>query len=135
HIPSLSVLDLSENQFSGDIPSILPRLTVFNLSSNHLRGRVPSEFENSAYDRSFLNNAGLCADTPALNLTLCNANSNAQRKSKDSSLSPTLIVVLVVVSILVASLISFMIIKLHRKRKQGFDNSSWKLTSFQRLNF
>ncbi|CAI8594672.1 unnamed protein product [Vicia faba] len=134
-IPSLSVLDLSENQFSGEIPSILPRLTDFNLSSNHLRGRVPSEFENSAYDRSFLNNSGLCADIPTLNLTLCNSNSNTQRKSKDSSLSPTLIVVLVVVSVLVASLISLMIIKLHRKSKQGFDNSSWKFTSFQRLNF
>jgi len=135
YLPDLSVLDLSDNQFSGEIPSIAPRITVLNLSSNRLTGRVPSAFENSAYDRSFLNNSGLCADTPKLNLTLCNSNSNTQSESKDSSLSPALIVILVVVSILAASLVSFVIIKLYSKRKQGSDNSSWKLTSFQRLNF
>ncbi|GAU22791.1 hypothetical protein TSUD_142310 [Trifolium subterraneum] len=72
HLPSLGVLDLSENQFTGEIPSILPRITNLNLSSNFLTGRVPSEFENSAFDRSFLNNSGLCADTPTLSVTLCN---------------------------------------------------------------
>jgi tRNA A-37 threonylcarbamoyl transferase component Bud32 len=132
HLTKLSVLDLSENQFSGEIPSILPRLTDLNLSSNHLTGRVPSAFD--AFDRSFLNNSGLCSDTPALNLTLCNSKSNRQTQSNDSSLSPILIVILVIVSILVASVILFLIIKLYSKRKQGFDNS-WKLTSFQRLNF
>ncbi|XP_027193390.1 uncharacterized protein [Cicer arietinum] len=133
HLPSLGVLDVSENQFSGQIPSVLPRITVLNLSSNHLTGRVPSEFENSAYDRSFLNNSGLCADTEELSLTLCN--SKTQGQSKDSSLSPTLIIILVVVSTLVVLLISFIIIKIYGKRKRGSDDYSWKLTSFQRLNF
>lgn len=70
HIRSLNVLDLPENQFSGETPSILPRVMVFNLLSNHLRGRVPSEFENSAYERSFSNNSGLCADSTWTSMNL-----------------------------------------------------------------
>nr|KYP61378.1 LRR receptor-like serine/threonine-protein kinase HSL2 [Cajanus cajan] len=75
-LPVLSELDLSENQLSGEIPSVLPRLTILNLSSNYLTGRVPSELENSAFARSFLNNSGLCADTPTLNLRLTFTESN-----------------------------------------------------------
>ncbi|XP_061356416.1 receptor-like protein kinase 5 [Gastrolobium bilobum] len=131
-LPVLVQLDLSENQLSGKIPSLLPRLTNFNLSSNHLTGRIPSEFENSEYSSSFLNNPGLCADTPALNLTLCN--SSPQSPSKDSSWSLSLIISLVAVACLLALLTSLFVIRLCRRRKQALD-SSWKLISFQRLNF
>ncbi|XP_020221557.1 receptor-like protein kinase HSL1 [Cajanus cajan] len=131
-LPVLSELDLSENQLSGEIPSVLPRLTILNLSSNYLTGRVPSELENSAFARSFLNNSGLCADTPTLNLRLCN--SSPQRKSNDSSWSLALIISLVVVACFLALLTSLLIIKFYRKRKQGLEGS-WKLISFQRLTF
>ena len=128
------MLDLSENQLSGQVPSQLPILTNLNLSSNHLTGRIPSEFENSVFDSSFLDNPGLCADTPALNLTLCNSGSGPQRTRKSSSWSVALITSLVVVAFLMALLTSLLIMRLYRKRKQGLDNS-WKLISFQRLNF
>ncbi|XP_027357408.1 receptor-like protein kinase HSL1 [Abrus precatorius] len=131
-LPVLSQLDLSENQFSGQIPSILPRLTNLNLSSNHLTGRVPSEFENSVYSTSFLDNSGLCSETPSLNLMLCN--SSPQGSSKGSSWSLALIISLVVVACLLALLTSLLIIRFYRKRKQGL-NDSWKLISFQRLSF
>ncbi|RDX97085.1 Receptor-like protein kinase HSL1, partial [Mucuna pruriens] len=132
HLPVLSELDLSENQFSGEVPSILPKITNLNLSSNHLTGRVPSEFENSAFSTSFLDNSGLCADNTALNLRPCN--SSPQRQSKDSSLSLALIVSLVVVTCFLSLLALLLIIKFYRKRKQRLD-SSWKLISFQRLSF
>ncbi|KAH1161010.1 hypothetical protein AAZX31_01G007300 [Glycine max] len=131
-LPVLTILDLSENQLSGDVPSILPRLTNLNLSSNYLTGRVPSEFDNPAYDTSFLDNSGLCADTPALSLRLCN--SSPQSQSKDSSWSPALIISLVAVACLLALLTSLLIIRFYRKRKQVLDRS-WKLISFQRLSF
>ncbi|KAK7314400.1 hypothetical protein VNO77_32922 [Canavalia gladiata] len=131
-LPVLSQLDLSENQFSGQVPSIFPRLTNLNLSSNHLSGRVPSEFENSVYSTSFLDNSGLCADTPALNLRLCKV--GFERPTKGSSSSLALILSLVLVAFLLALSISLLIIKLYRKRKQVLDNS-WKLISFQRLSF
>ncbi|KAL2321335.1 hypothetical protein Fmac_030304 [Flemingia macrophylla] len=131
-LPVLSQLDLSENQFSGQIPSVFPRLTDLNLSSNHLSGRVPSEFENSVFSTSFLDNSGLCADTPTLNLRLCNV--GFARQTKGSSWSLALIMCLVAVALLLALSIPFLIFKLYRRRKQGLDNS-WKLISFQRLSF
>jgi len=131
-LPVLSQLDLSENEFSGEIPSQLPRLTNLNLSSNHLIGRIPSEFQNSGFDTSFLANSGLCADTPILNITLCN--SGIQSENKGSSWSIGLIIGLVIVAIFLAFCAAFLIIKVFKKGKQGLDNS-WKLISFQRLSF
>ena len=90
------------------------------------------EFDNPAYDTSFLDNSGLCADTPALSLRLCN--SSPQSQSKDSSWSPALIISLVAVACFLALLTSLLIIRFYRKRKQGLDRS-WKLISFQRLSF
>jgi tRNA A-37 threonylcarbamoyl transferase component Bud32 len=131
HLPSLGVLDLSENQFSGEIPSILTNLNL-NLSSNHLTGKVPSKFQIPAYNRSFLNNSGLCADTSILNLTLCNF---ALKKPTTTPLwFLVLIISLVVVSFLLALLASFKIIKHYRKREQPVENS-WKFISFQSLSF
>ncbi|KAL5173918.1 Receptor-like protein kinase HSL1 [Glycine soja] len=131
-LPALSQLDLSENEFSGQVPSLPPRLTNLNLSSNHLTGRIPSEFENSVFASSFLGNSGLCADTPALNLTLCN--SGLQRKNKGSSWSVGLVISLVIVALLLILLLSLLFIRFNRKRKHGLVNS-WKLISFERLNF
>ncbi|KAL9324723.1 hypothetical protein ACSQ67_009580 [Phaseolus vulgaris] len=131
HLPVLSQLDLSENQFSGQIPN-LPRLTNLNLSSNSLTGRVPNEFENSAFETSFLNNSGLCSDTSALNLRSCNYSPPSE--SKDSSWSVALIISLVVVACFLALLALFLIIRFYRKRKRGLDRS-WKIISFQRLSF
>ncbi|KAK2367342.1 receptor protein kinase HSL1 [Trifolium repens] len=131
-LPVLSQLDLSENEFSGKVPSQLPRLTNLNLSSNYLIGRIPGEFQNQGFATSFLANSGLCADTPILNITLCN--SGIQSGNKGSSWSIGLIIGLVVVAILLAFLASFLIVKAFKKRNQGLDNS-WKLVSFQRLSF
>ncbi|CAI8594673.1 unnamed protein product [Vicia faba] len=132
HLPSLSVLDLSENQFSGEIPSIPSRITNLNLSSNYLTGKVPSDFENSAFGTSFLNNSGLCADTPKLSLTLCNF--GLEKPTKTSHWSIGLIISLILVTFLLALFASFMIIKLSKKGKHESE-SSWKLIAFQRLSF
>ena len=131
-LPVLKQLDLSENQFSGQIPSVLPRLTNLNVSSNYLTGRVPIEFENSAFETSFLNNSGLCSNTASLNLRSCNH--SPQSESKDSSWSVALIISLVVVACFLALLALFLIIRFCRKRKSRLDKS-WKITSFQRLCF
>ena len=130
----LTVLDLSENQLSGQIPTQLAHLllTNLNLSSNHLIGRIPSKFENLAYVVSFLNNPELCADTRELNLTSCN--SVPKRSSKGSSVPLALILSLVTWAALAVSLFSFLILRVHRRKKQDSD-PIWKLTSFQRLTF
>ncbi|RVW20802.1 Receptor-like protein kinase HSL1 [Vitis vinifera] len=74
-LPSLTYLHLSENQFLGQIPSELGhlKLNILNLSSNQLSGLVPFEFQNEAYNYSFLNNPKLCVNVPTLNLPRCDA--------------------------------------------------------------
>ncbi|KAG6718551.1 hypothetical protein I3842_04G156600 [Carya illinoinensis] len=134
-IPGLLELDLSENQLFGLIPSKLGllKLTSLNLSSNHLTGSIPSEFENDAYAYSFLNNSGLCANRPSRSLNLENCSSHRQNSSKSSYKLIAWIIGLVV-AILLGLFISFFVIRNYKKRKHGL-HLTWKLTSFQKLNF
>ncbi|XP_054799352.1 receptor-like protein kinase HSL1 [Prosopis cineraria] len=136
HLLDLTQLDLSQNQFSGQIPSqiSLIRPPDLNLSSNQLTGKIPSEFENSAYATSFLNNSGLCVDTAGLNFNLCNSGSVPQRSSKGSSVPLALIIGLAIVASIAIFLVSFLMMRFYQNRKQELD-TSWKLTSFQKLSF
>ncbi|PQQ10651.1 receptor-like protein kinase HSL1 [Prunus yedoensis var. nudiflora] len=132
-LPVLTELDLSENQLSGQIPALLGRLKLnhFNLSSNHLSGKIPFEFENPAYDRSFLDNQGLCATNSSEKLSICN--SEPRKSSKISSKYLALILTFGILLSLLALSLSFFMVRAYWKRN-GSD-SYWKLTSFQRLNF
>ncbi|KAL5572543.1 hypothetical protein UlMin_022140 [Ulmus minor] len=132
-LPVLTTLDLSVNQFSGPIPSQLAslKLNFLNLSSNKLIGTIPTEFENSNYADSFLNNPGLCSNNGDINLNLCNA--KPQQPNKLSSQHLALIITLCIAVFLAALCFSYYIIRCYWS-KHGLD-STWKLTSFQRLNF
>ncbi|CAL9027771.1 unnamed protein product [Prunus brigantina] len=132
-LPVLTELDLSENQLSGQIPALLGRLKLnhFNLSSNHLSGKIPFEFENPAYDRSFLDNQGLCATSLSEKLSICN--SEPLKSSKISSKYLALIITFGILLSLLALSLSFFMARGYWKRN-GSD-SYWQLTTFQRLNF
>ncbi|XP_021807183.1 receptor-like protein kinase HSL1 [Prunus avium] len=132
-LPVLTELDLSENQLSGQIPALLGRLNLnrFNLSSNHLSGKIPFELENPAYDRSFLDNQGLCAINSSEKLSICN--SEPRKSSKISSKYLALILTFGILLSFLALSLSFFMVRAYWKRN-GSD-SYWKLTSFQRLNF
>ncbi|XVF48596.1 hypothetical protein PTKIN_Ptkin03bG0202900 [Pterospermum kingtungense] len=134
-LPDLINLDLSENRFSGEIPSTIGnlRLTSLNLSSNQLVGRIPNQLDNLAFEGSFLNNAGLCADDPILKLPDCNAKVDEPKKS--SSRHRALILALVIIVSLVILLLALFLVRDYRKKKRGQYLSTWKLTSFQRLDF
>ncbi|KAL2479889.1 Protein kinase family protein with leucine-rich repeat domain [Abeliophyllum distichum] len=134
-LPDLVYLDLSANNFSGPIPSEIGRLrpSSLNLSSNQLSGRIPGEFENAVFDSSFRNNPRLCANNPALGLSSCQA--GPPRKS--NKLSSHLIAVvssISAVAFLVVFVYTIFIVRTNRRRKRNLE-STWKLTSFQRLNF
>ncbi|KAK2989614.1 hypothetical protein RJ640_027388 [Escallonia rubra] len=133
-LPGLTDLDLSKNEFSGQIPPEIGqlRLTSLNLSSNSLTGRIPDEFENPVFDRSFLNNPGLCAYNAFPGVSVCRSQSRGTAK-----ISPQFVIIvstIAVVAFLLAVLFSLYVLRSHRRRKLGL-HSSWKLTSFQRLNF
>ncbi|KAK9102293.1 hypothetical protein Sjap_019547 [Stephania japonica] len=133
-LPSLNVLDLSENQLTGEVPTAIGqlRLSSLNLSSNRLVGRIPVQFDNLAYDTSFLNNPGLCADNALLNLPIC----TVQAQSKNSSrMSTRVLAVIIVLTMVVVLAIILIVIKYYSRTKHRQDEDPWKLTSFQRLDF
>ncbi|KAF5187695.1 Receptor-like protein kinase [Thalictrum thalictroides] len=128
----LNQLDLSNNQLSGAVPPQIGRLklTFLNLSSNQLTGRIPIEFANSAYENSFFNNTGLC---------LSNSDRRCISETRDSSRLPVRFIAMILVlsgaALLMIVLSAFFVIKNYCKREHGDDLSSYKLTSFQRLDF
>ncbi|KAF5458956.1 hypothetical protein F2P56_022948 [Juglans regia] len=134
-LSGLTELDLSENQLSGLIPSKLGLLkpTFLNLSSNHLTGSIPSEFENGAYAYSFLNNPSLCANRRSRSFNLKNCSARRQKSSKNSYQLIAWIIGLVI-AVLLGLFISFFVIINYKKRKHGL-HLTWKLVSFQKLNF
>ncbi|XP_041007051.1 receptor-like protein kinase 5 [Juglans microcarpa x Juglans regia] len=134
-LPCLTELDLSENQLSGLIPPKLGllKLTSLNLSSNHLTRSIPSEFENDAYAYSFLNNPSLCANRLSRSLNLKNCSLHHQKWSKTSYQLIAWSIGLVV-AVLLSLFISFFVIINYKKRKHGL-HLTWKLISFQKLNF
>ncbi|KAE8656591.1 Detected protein of confused Function [Hibiscus syriacus] len=134
-LPNLLNLDLSENQFSGEIPLGIGnlRLTSLNLSSNKLVGRIPSQFDNLAYENSFLNNADLCADDPILRLSDCNSELHESKGLSSRHIS--IILPFVILFSLAILVLSFFIVQDYRRKKRRQYLATWKLTSFQRLDF
>ncbi|XP_068641988.1 uncharacterized protein [Aristolochia californica] len=134
-LPNLNSLDLSANQFSGSIPDDLAalRFTKLNLSSNLLWGPIPADFQNRAYEESFLNNGGLCSDSPLFKARRCTSlNRDSSKKS------PRFVTVIVVLASLISAVaigFAMFVFRDYRRRKQGRDLATWKVTSFQRLTF
>ncbi|KAG8381843.1 hypothetical protein BUALT_Bualt05G0014900 [Buddleja alternifolia] len=135
-LPDLLDLDLSENQLSGEIPPQLGRLklTSLNLSSNRLTGRIPHEFDNMAYESSFLNNPNLCASTNLIsNLPSCYA-----KFQKSKKISPKILAVILVLALalfFITLLATVFLFRDYRRKKLRQYLATWKLTSFQRLDF
>lgn len=135
YLKGLLDLDLSENQFSGEIPPQFSslRLTTLNLSSNKLTGRIPFAFDNLAYENSFLNNSDLCASSPISNLHSCYTKSPHPHKFPPKIIA--MIVVLSSFTILVTILCTLFIFRRYLKKKHIRDLTTWKLTSFHKLDF
>ncbi|XP_076951048.1 uncharacterized protein LOC143624217 [Bidens hawaiensis] len=132
-LESLTILDLSSNDLSGQIPSQLGRRLVFlDLSNNNLNGIIPSQLNIGAFDRSFLNNPGLCSDNPSLGLKPCR--SRTRSSSKISTKFVVMIAFIAVILLLLTVLITRYVIVWYRRRKYVLD-SNWRFTSFTKLNF
>ncbi|KAK1291039.1 Receptor-like protein kinase HSL1 [Acorus calamus] len=136
-LPVLTDLDLSKNELFGEIPPQITnlKLTFLNLSSNSLSGSVPITLQNSAYERSFLSNPGLCGG-PIISLPSCRAGSGSGDSKKGFS-SPLIITLLALAGAVGAGASVFVVFALrefHRRRGSG-SSISWKLTSFYSLDF
>lgn len=133
-LPNLNVLDLSNNQLSGPIPQDIgdiggSRFSFLNFSSNQLTGRLPAGLENSVYDESFLNNTGLC--------TSKSGDCNIELRGSKGLSTPLLAMILTLSAAVLLSfgIFAFLAVRDYRRRKHGEDLSSYKLTSFQRVDF
>nr|GME02905.1 receptor-like protein kinase 5 [Ipomoea batatas] len=133
-LPNLYQLDLSENQFSGEIPPEIGRKPIsLNLSSNHFSGKIPDQFEGAAFQRSFLNNPGLCATMPSIGLRDCGAKSE-----KSNKISAKVIAILgSTVAFLFVVIILYMVylFRSYKKRERALLARDWKLKSFHTLSF
>ncbi|KAJ7958838.1 Receptor-like protein kinase [Quillaja saponaria] len=135
YLPDLVYLDLSDNELSGEIPPQLGhlKLTFLNLSSNKLSGKIPDEFDNLAYENSFLNNSYVCANDPILNLPSCHTKLPHQKKSSSKNLA---LILILVTTVFIASVLFTLYKVRNYMRKHSLDKlSTWKITSFQRLDF
>ncbi|KDP33800.1 hypothetical protein JCGZ_07371 [Jatropha curcas] len=129
-LPTLVALDLSNNQISGKIPPQCSslKLTFLNLSSNHLSGEIPSEFQNAAYNNSFLNNPGLCASNSLLNLNVC------QNSSKRSTKFIALLAGVLAIAFALSLLLTHFMIRVPRKKKHRL-NSIRECIFFHKFSF
>ncbi|XP_061369609.1 receptor-like protein kinase HSL1 [Gastrolobium bilobum] len=135
-LPNLVYVDLSENDISGEIPPQLAnsRFVFLNLSSNKLSGNIPDEFNNLAYENSFLNNPQLCAYNPKLNLSSCLTKTLPHSTNSSSKFLALILAVPITVLLATASLAFYKLKKHLGKKHCGRKLSTWRLTSFQRLD-
>lgn len=137
-LSTLIYLDLSSNDFSGEIPFQLGKLKLnfLNLSNNELTGEIPYSLENQAYSNSFLNNTNLCTsdETQISSLPKCSASTKTTSNHKSRKYL-AIILVLAMIIFLVGLYFILFVINEMRQRKNRSKLTSWKLTSFQRLEF
>ncbi|KQK09670.1 receptor-like protein kinase 5 [Brachypodium distachyon] len=136
----LNALDLSSNTLSGDIPPPLARLQLnsLNLSSNQLGGRVPAGLAIAAYDRSFLDNPGLCTAGSLgsgylAGVRSCYAGSKADASSS-GGVSPALRTGLLAAGgalLLLIVAFAFFVVREIKNKKRAARDGGWKMTPFQ----
>ncbi|KHN38370.1 Leucine-rich repeat receptor-like serine/threonine-protein kinase BAM3 [Glycine soja] len=158
----LTYLDLSQNQLAGPIPVQLSQIHIMNylnVSWNHLSqslpeelgamkgltsadfshndfsGSIPEEGQFSVLNStSFVGNPQLCG----YELNPCKHSSNAVLESQDSGSArpgvPGKYKLLFAVALLACSL-AFATLAFIKSRKQRRHSNSWKLTTFQNLEF
>lgn len=158
----LTFLDLSHNQLSGPIPvqvSQIRILNYFNVSWNHLNQSLPKEIgsmksltsadfshndlsgkipETGQYllfnFTSFVGNPSLCGSNsnPCSNSSILPSEYTDQNKAK--SQFPHKFKLVFPFGLLLCSLI-FAILAIMKTRKMRRNSKSWKLTTFQKLEF
>ncbi|KAJ6745648.1 RECEPTOR KINASE-LIKE PROTEIN XA21 [Salix koriyanagi] len=132
-LPHLSDLLLDGNQFSGPLPSKIiswKSLTSLYLSRNALSGQIPKEI-GSLPDLRYLDLSQ--NHFSVLNFPNCYAKLRGSKKMPSKTLA--LILVLTVTIFVVTMIVTLFVVRDYHRKKAKRYLATWKLTSFQRLNF
>ncbi|KAK4787362.1 hypothetical protein SAY86_011195 [Trapa natans] len=127
----LSALNLSWNRLTGEIPDeirVMASLTTLDLSNNDLRGTVPPDGQFLVFNESsFAGNPKLCLPRHSS----CLSSDSAAHSHLSFTSSKVIITVISLVTALLLIVLTAYIV-----RKRRIENSkTWKLTTFQRLDF
>ncbi|KAM3299334.1 hypothetical protein ACQJBY_040700 [Aegilops geniculata] len=119
NLRGIIVMDLSQNNLSGEIPNFFQSFSsmkLLNLSFNNLEGSVPSGgmFQNGS-EVFIQGNKKLCANTPLLELPLCNGVIYKQKMHISKILK---IVAITALSLVLLSCLGVIIFKRRKKIKQ-----------------
>ena len=133
----LKQLDLSNNNFLGEIPKFLELfdLQLLNLSNNHFEGEVPAKGISKNTSATSLNGNGeLCSGIPKFQLPKCKYN-----KSKKKKLTLTVKLIISILSgifgvTLILSLLLLCFLRKKRKKNISIDSINFLLNvSYQSL--
>lgn len=131
-LSSLNILNVSRNKLIGEIPAKLGHmksLTVLDLSYNQFSGRVPSDGQLKDFnDTVFAGNPKLCSP----HLPHCESITNHKHHSVSLNKSKLFLSIFIPITITFSILIFFLLIK---QKNKILKSKSWKLTTFQRLDF
>jgi len=131
NLRGIIVMDLSQNNLSGEIPNFFESFSSMkhlNLSFNNLEGPIPPGgiFQNGS-EVFIQGNNKLCANTPLLELPLCNGDISKQKMYTSKILK---IVAITVVSLVLLSCFGVIIRKKRKKVKQAGHPSVKQLKKF-----
>ncbi|PRQ31896.1 putative protein kinase RLK-Pelle-LRR-XII-1 family [Rosa chinensis] len=129
---SLELLDLSQNNLSGEIPKSLEallHLSYLNLSFNRLRGEIPTggPFRNFSA-QSFVSNSALCG-APQLHIAACKNRTKARRSILKDVIPGILSVILLVTSI------SMLILRRKRHVEVARETTLWPQLQWRRVSY
>ncbi|KAL2522318.1 Receptor protein kinase CLAVATA1 [Forsythia ovata] len=132
-LQNLNALNVSRNRLNGEIPGeigLMKSLTLLDLSYNNFSGRKPtSGLLKDLDDRFFAGNPNLCAPR---SMTCPSASTPLQSYRKSHSRTLKIVVTLVIlITVLLLLVVTWTMIRRRRLEK----SRTWKLTTFQKLDF
>ncbi|KDP31632.1 hypothetical protein JCGZ_14857 [Jatropha curcas] len=138
---SLNTLNLSQNKLTGLIPEDIGKLMLssIDLTANQLSGRIPSVLLNMGGDKAFMGNNELCIDENSKTVMNSELNVCAKKNSQERTLGDKSVLLSTIISALVIVLAGLLLVSYRNFKNaemdlEGQKDPKWKLASFDKLD-